>query len=68
MAGAPAFPPYEPGALATARPRLSGTSPLAQLRDTLAQTMWGDPASESPLDIALAVQIGWAARVASPTS
>src|SRR5271157_5446810 len=65
LAGAPARPSYELGALATAWPRLSETSSLAQLRDSLAQTMWGDPGSESPSDIALAVQIGWAARVAN---
>jgi hypothetical protein len=65
LVGAPARPPQTLGALATAWPRLSETSSLAQLRDTLAQTMWGDPGSESPSDIALAVQIGWAARVAN---
>jgi hypothetical protein len=65
LAGAPARPPYTLGALATAWPRLSETSSLTQLRDTLAHTMWGDPGSESPSDIALAVQIGWATRVAN---
>jgi hypothetical protein len=65
LAGAPARPPYTLGALASAWPRLSETRSLAQLRDILAQTMWGDPGSESPSDIALAVQIGWAVRVAN---
>jgi hypothetical protein len=65
LAGAPARLPYTLGALATAWPRLSETSSLAQLRHTLAQTMWGDPGSELPSDIALAAQIGWAARVAN---
>ena len=65
LASAPARPPYTLGALATAWPRLSETSSLTQLRDTLAQTMWGDPGSESPSDIAFSVQIGWAARVAN---
>ena len=65
LSGAPARPPYTLGALATAWPRLSETSSLTQLRDTLAQTMWGDAGSESPSDIALAVQIGWATRVAN---
>ncbi len=65
LAGAPVRPPYTLGALATAWPRLSETSSLAQLRHTLARTVWGDPGSESPSDIALAVQIGWAARVAN---
>jgi len=64
LAGAPARPYYMLGALATAWPRLSETSSLTQLRETLAQTVWGDPGSESPSDIALAVQIGWATRVA----
>ena len=36
LAGAPARPPYELGALASAWPRLSETSSLAQLRDILA--------------------------------
>ena len=65
LAGAPARPPYTLGALSTAWPRLSETSSLAHLRDILAQTMWGDPGSESPSDVALAVQIGWAVRVAN---
>jgi hypothetical protein len=65
LAGAQARPPYTLGALSTAWPRLSETSSLAHLRDILAQTMWRDPASESPSDIALAVQIGWAVRVAN---
>ena len=65
LAGAPARPSYTLGALSSAWLRLSETRSLAQLRGTLAQTMWGDPGSESPSDIALAVQIGWAARVAN---
>ena len=65
LAGAPARPPYTLGALATTWPRLSETSSLAQLEYILAQTMWGDPGSDSPSDIALAVQIGWAVRVAN---
>ena len=65
LAGAPARPPYTLGALGSGWPRLSETRSLAQLRDVLAQTMWGDPGSESPSDIALALQIGWAARVAN---
>ncbi|MDR3658704.1 MAG: hypothetical protein P4L48_24560 [Mycobacterium sp.] len=65
LAGAPAPAPHVLGALATAWSRLSETSSLAELRSTLTETMWGDPASESPSDIALAVQIGWAARVAN---
>ncbi len=65
LASAPALRPHTLGALATAWSRLSETSSLAQLRDTLAQTTWGDPGSESPSDIALAVQISWAARVAN---
>jgi len=65
LAGAPAGPPYTLGALASAWPRLSETRSLAQLRDILAQTMWGDPGSESPSNIAVALQIGWAARVAN---
>ena len=65
LAGAPPGPPYTLGALASAWPRLSETRSLAQLRDILAQTIWGDPGSESPSDIALAVQVGWALRVAN---
>jgi hypothetical protein len=65
LAGAPPGLPYTLGALASAWPRLSETRSLAQLRDILAQTMWGDPGSESPSDIALAVQVGWALRVAN---
>ncbi len=63
LAGMPASSPHTLGALATAWLGLAETSSLAQLRDALAHTMWGDPGSEAPADIALAVQIGWAVRV-----
>ena len=65
LAGAPAFPPYRLGTLATAWSRLAETSSLTQLREVLAQSLWGDPGSESPSDIACAVQIGWLVRVAN---
>ena len=65
LAGAPPQPMYALGALATAWSRLAETSSLAQLQHALSQTSWGDPDSESPSDIALAVQTAWAVRVAT---
>ncbi len=64
LAGMPSRPPFTLGALSTAWKLLSVASSPAQLQNTLARTMWGDPGSQSPADIALAAQIGWAVRVA----
>ena len=64
LTGAPPQPIYELGALATAWPLLAETSSLAQLRVALSRTLWGDPDTESPADIALAVHASWAVRVA----
>lgn len=67
LAGAPPQSTYSYalGGLTTAWSRLAGTSSLAQLRHALSETLWGDPESESPSDIAVAVQTAWAVRVAT---
>lgn len=65
LAGAPPQPAYALGGLTTSWSRLAGTSSLAQLRHALSRTLWGDPESESPADIAWAIQAAWAARVAT---
>jgi hypothetical protein len=64
LAGAPAEPLFALGTLATAWSRLRETSSLTQLRETLSQSLWGDPGDELPQDIALGVQVAWALRVA----
>jgi hypothetical protein len=65
LAGAPPSPLYALGGLATAWSWLAETSSSAQLRGALAHSAWGDPGSEFPSQVALAVQIAWAARVAT---
>jgi hypothetical protein len=64
LAGGDAASPYRLGALDTSWSRLAGTTSPAQLRAALALTPWGDPGGTSPAAIALACQLGWAARVA----
>ncbi|MFC3890747.1 hypothetical protein ACFOWZ_04625 [Lentzea rhizosphaerae] len=59
---------YRLGTLATAWPRLAATTSLAELRDALAASPWGDPGAADPWRIACGVQLGWAARVAGGVS
>ncbi|MET8763375.1 hypothetical protein [Lentzea sp. NPDC004782] len=55
---------FQLGTLATAWPRLAATSSVAELRQALAASPWGDPGADDPRRIVSAVQLGWAARVA----
>ncbi|MFJ8962689.1 hypothetical protein ACIRG5_25185 [Lentzea sp. NPDC102401] len=65
LTGTAAGETFTLGTLATAWPRLAATSSLAELRLALAASPWGDPGSEDPRRIAIAVQLGWAVRVAA---
>ncbi len=55
--------PYDLGALAVAWPRVALAQSPAELRAALASSVWGDPRSEDPAEIHLALRIGWARRV-----
>ena len=53
------------GALATAWPRLAGTTSPAELRAALAASAWGDPGGSTPRDIQLGLRLSWAVRLAA---
>lgn len=55
--------PYELGSLATAWPWLAVAGDRADLRRALAASPWGDPGSDDPRDIQLAMRLAWCARV-----
>jgi hypothetical protein len=55
--------PYALGALATAWPRLAATTDTAGLRRTLARSAWGDPGSDDPHQISVAIRLSLAERV-----
>jgi len=48
LRGRSTAPPYRLGTLATAWPRLGRTASLAEIREVLAASSWGDPGEESP--------------------
>ena len=56
-------PPFELGGLATVWSRVEPTRSLAEVRSVLAASPWGEPASEEPLGLHLALRAGWAHRV-----
>ena len=63
VTGASPPPPFELGGLATVWPRIEPTRSLAEVRSVLAASPWGEPASEEPLGLHLALRAGWARRV-----
>jgi hypothetical protein len=63
FAGRPAEPPFQPGALATAWPRLAAAADPEQLRAVLAGSAWGDPGGTDPDTVALGLRLSWAERV-----
>jgi len=65
LAGRPAGPEFQLGALATAWPRLSQARSAGELRSLLATSAWGDPGGDSSRDIRLGLRTSWAARVAA---
>ncbi len=56
-------PPFELGGLATAWSRIEPTHDLAEIRSVLAASPWGEPASEDPVDLHLALRVGWMRRI-----
>ncbi len=65
LSGGAVEPAYHLGALATAWPRLSATGTLAELRETLAHTLWRDPGGTTVREIQLGLRLAWADRVRS---
>ncbi|HEX6918185.1 MAG TPA: hypothetical protein VF140_08905 [Phycicoccus sp.] len=57
--------PFRLGALATAWPRLAGTTTPDELRAALAVSPWGDPGGTSPREVALALRLAACDRIAS---
>ncbi len=53
------------GSFATAWPRIVVTSSVAELREQLRTSAWGDPGSDSERTIHLYLRVSWAARVAA---
>jgi hypothetical protein len=57
--------PFVLGALETAWSRLAGVSSAAELRRTLAASPWGDPGTDDPRAIRLALRFACAERIAA---
>lgn len=58
-------PPYRLGTLATAWPRLAATPSLAEVREVLSTSAWGDPGDTSEHAVRQAMRLSWAGRVAA---
>jgi hypothetical protein len=63
LAGLPFEPPFSLGSLATAWPRLSATTSLDEVRDTLRASRWGDPGGSTRRDVQLAMRLAWVERL-----
>jgi hypothetical protein len=63
LRGAPGVRPFALGGLASAWPRLAGVQTVVELRAGLATSVWGDPGTEDPAQLALALRFSWARRV-----
>jgi hypothetical protein len=55
--------PFELGSLGLAWSSVAQAQTPGELRDALAASAWGDPGSEDPADVHLALRIAWARRV-----
>lgn len=63
LAGQPVRAHYDLGSLATAWPGVSAARTSAGVRAALRSSAWGDPGSDEPPSIRLALQLAWARRV-----
>ncbi len=61
----PADPAFRLGTLATAWNALAPSASIADVREVLARSAWGDPGAESAAAIRLGMRLSWAVRVAS---
>jgi hypothetical protein len=62
VAGVHMPPPFTMGALATAR-RIEQAGTRSAVRDGLARSAWGDPGTDAPAPMLLALRLSWAARL-----
>jgi len=63
LAGGEPTTPFELGALATAWPEIAEARTPAEARARLAASAWGDPHSDHPAEVRLALRLAWARRV-----
>lgn len=63
LAGGEAATPFTLGGLATAWPRLADARTVSEVRVALAGSPWGDPGTQEPADLRLALRLAWARRV-----
>lgn len=63
LAGSPRPPPYALGSLAGAWRLVAPAPTAAAVRAALAGSVWGDPATDDPAGIHLALRLAWAERV-----
>lgn len=62
LAGGPLSAPFALGGLATAGARVQSALSVAELREALTESPWGDPGSDEPGAIRLALRLAWARR------
>lgn len=56
-------PPFALGSLATAWPRIAAATSLADVREALSRSPWGDPGEATPRALHAGMRLAWAARV-----
>ncbi|HET9020834.1 MAG TPA: V-type ATPase subunit [Ornithinibacter sp.] len=65
LAGSASEPRFVLGSLTTADGRIQQATSVAQVREALAQSAWGDPGADTPAAIHLGMRLSWASRVAA---
>lgn len=63
LAGKEVSPPFALGALATAWPAIAGAQGAGEVRAALVGSAWGDPGTDDPAELGLALRMSWARRV-----
>jgi hypothetical protein len=63
LRGGPRATPFALGGLASVRSPVAGVQSLGELRNALVGSVWGDPGTDDPAGIELALRLSWAARV-----
>jgi hypothetical protein len=63
LLGAEAAHPFDLGSLGTAWSTVGAAQSPGELRAALAASAWGDPGSEEPHDVHLALRLAWARRL-----
>ena len=65
LAGSEGEAPFRLGSLATAWSRIASATSVAQVREALARSAWGDPGADTPVAVHLGMRLSWAVRVSS---